>query len=192
VWLFRPFDPDKDPRDKSLPGGKVMAEIKRKYEQTSALRRQMAVAELPPFNQLAMNALREGLNFHYRNLVELRARDQEIYLSDGPKQFGDWFPDRIRRELCYAQDGGYVYTYLVDFDGLIFAVIIHHENFRKNLLEQSDISDFAAHAVRGRDFGMASWSVDATEDVVVKAVWAPDSNAEVRLKYLCVMNKPQN
>lgn len=188
IVILKPFERTEDPREGSVPGQKVFAKIKSKYEQTSALRRQVVQAEMPPFNDLVTAALREGLTFNYQKIADLRVEDQELYVSDGPKNFGSWFPDKVRREHSYAMNEGYVYTYVSGYDGIIFAVIITHENFKKNILSTSKISDFAPNARRGNDFGMKTWKVSPTEGVEAIAVWKTDVNMDERLQYLCVID----
>lgn len=181
VWL-KPFS-------KKADSSNLLANFKRKIDQTSTLRSQVRHAELPPFNDLVQSALREGLNFHYQNLLNMRAQDQHLYSADGSERFGAWFKQEIRREVSYSLNGGYNYIYLLDYDDLVFAVFIQHGSFKRSKLSDVKQTDFAPNANESTEFGGIAWSTELVDGIEAKAIWGSDETGEVCLKYVCVLNQ---
>jgi len=179
----------------------ILKNFQQSYDKTSPLRSMARQASLPPFNQMVQEALREGLNFSYQKIIEYHADDienrpggegqrNERNLKFGkPAAFEPLFPNRIVQVYSYIVDGASVYTYLVDRDGLVFAVIITNQSFANLALADCQPADFAADArVETLATGDRAWTTRPAPGVSAKAVWT-QSAGDWRLDYLLVANQ---
>ncbi len=185
--------PSADKDKGQLPGSQALRQLQTGIEKSSSLRRLATEAESPPpnYGALVEDALRDGLNFDYQSLAVSRASDLKIYSQDGPKEFGFLFGDQIRREVRYAKNGGYYYTYLSAADGNIFAVVITSDGFKRVLRKSSKLGDFAAEAREASEYRGTTWTTSPTLGVLAKAYWEQDEQGRECLRCVLVMNDPK-
>ncbi len=181
----------------------ILKEFQQNYDKTSPLRRMARKANLPPFNEMVQDALRVGLNFSHQKVVAHHAEDIENRRDSGdgeglrnaenlkfaePAAYEPLFPGRVARVYSYIADGAMVYSYLVDRDGLVFAVTVANVSFSRLSLADYEPADFAEDAVpEPLPTGDTAWVSRPAPGVLAKAVWTP-SAGDLSLSYLLVMN----
>jgi hypothetical protein len=169
----------------------VLSSLKEKYQEVPTLRNKLKQRDIPPFNDLVQRALREGLNFPIQHVESTNATAQQVYNSNGPRNFGHLFGERIHREVRYILDGPFEFTYLADAQDHVFAVIIVGPTFAKQNLMDYRIQDFAVDAHEEHGQQATTWTEELVPGIIAKAVWSRDKNDMRHLSYLCVTNSEE-
>jgi len=170
----------------------------------SKLHQMIREAEIPPFNAMARQALRVGLNFPARDIrayhaadidartltspdpeVEHRMRDKMT-----PRYWRAFFGGDITEVLRYQTDGQLIYTYLIGSDGLAFAVAIEGPTFSRQKLETYQLDDFAPATRVGPEINEhVVWTSEIAAGILARAFWQQERKGR-RLHFICVMNDP--
>ena len=179
------------PEDKKKGLGfmeKIESSIQEKPSLTKIIKERRG-ADPPQYGTMVEKALRTGLNFKAEEVLRYNRDDLLIFDKQNAFEYAHLYP-QTRREVRFSSDGGLSYTYLMDGNNFVFAVVISGGNLNNHRLSHSSLADFSTTAKPPLELpDQTIWQTDITQGIIAKAVWSKRKNKEHYLDYVLVTSK---